>query len=173
MSHDPFTIEASLTNPFWQFSLTVYQSTPVKEQCLRLQNSTGVNVNLLLLCCWLAYSRQAITQLELKTAIDSINDWQQQVTQPLRQIRQYLKQQHDALINPFYQQLLNHEIQSEAYQQYWLYSQFESKEKLPYAFDEPLALCYLSWLFSDLDSSMDDNLYEQLKNFTAAVHQAI
>ena len=45
---------ASSPEPFWDYSLALYGRPGVEACCLRLQDRLGVDVNLLLLCCWLA-----------------------------------------------------------------------------------------------------------------------
>ena len=46
----------NLLNPeaFWQFSCELYARPGVKEKCLEAQNRLRLNVNILLLCQWLA-----------------------------------------------------------------------------------------------------------------------
>ena len=39
---------------FWQFSLEVYARPQVADLCLVLQDEHGFDVNILLLCLWLA-----------------------------------------------------------------------------------------------------------------------
>ncbi|MFB3151067.1 MAG: TIGR02444 family protein, partial [Alphaproteobacteria bacterium] len=43
-------------NPCWDFALVVYRRDGVAEACLALQESQGVDVNVLLFCCWLGES---------------------------------------------------------------------------------------------------------------------
>ncbi|CEK09532.1 TIGR02444 family protein [Legionella hackeliae] len=155
----------SLDNPFWQFSLKVYQQTSVKECCLLLQNSQGANVNLLLFCCWLSFFVDPISHEEFKQACDSIGVWHQQITTTLRQARQHAKTfSNNVWVRSFYNQLLTQEINSEAYQQDMLYSHF-SNRPLVFKKDETLALRYLSWLFEDMGVVVDKKLNLQLKNF--------
>ncbi|KTC77847.1 TIGR02444 family protein [Legionella brunensis] len=157
--------EHPLTNPFWQFSLKVYQSEPVKKQCLSLQNNTCANVNLLLFCCWLSGSLAPIPHSEFILVCDSINDWHTKVTLPLRQVRQYLKEsQTNPWVKSFYQHLLTQEIHSEAYQQQMLYAHFKQK-KLLHSFhsNKELALRYLTWLFEHMGIIIDKNLDLQLR----------
>ncbi|WP_218354211.1 TIGR02444 family protein [Alteromonas lipotrueiana] len=37
---------------FWRYSTSVYQQPQAEALCLRLQDSAGVNVNMLLMLCW-------------------------------------------------------------------------------------------------------------------------
>ena len=41
---------------FWDFSLEVYAKEGVADACLRLQDDLGIDVNMLLFCCWAGHS---------------------------------------------------------------------------------------------------------------------
>ncbi|WED42547.1 TIGR02444 family protein [Legionella cardiaca] len=164
-----------LDNPLWQFSLTVYQHQEIKEQCLSLQNTTGVNVNLLLFCCWLSYGVELISHFEFIKACDTIKDWNSQVTKTLRQARQSAKQwqESSSWVKNFYQQILTQEINSEAYQQYRLYSYFAQKQTSSPKKDEILSLKYLYWLFDEMKLTVDEHLDKQLKKFIVTILQVV
>ncbi|KTD22106.1 Uncharacterized conserved protein [Legionella lansingensis] len=175
-------------NAFWQFSLHVYQNPDVKECCLNLQNSTGVNVNLLLLCCWLSSYTEAIEQAEFIAACRLVEDWHKQVTESLRQVRRFLKnKQSESWVNLFYHTILNAEITSEAYQQQLLFSYFKHRTAVDMSVNknssiisqtqssaaielrkksnEEIALGYLHWLLNDMDIEINSQLNRQLVDF--------
>jgi uncharacterized protein (TIGR02444 family) len=72
---------------FWEFSLAFYAREPVGASCLSLQDRRGADVNILLLCCWLATLKLTITEAGIKSAIDAVHDWRRDVLEPLRAVR--------------------------------------------------------------------------------------
>ena len=82
-----------MDNPFWQFSLKLYATAGVENLCLQLQTQYGLNVNVLLWGCWLAEQDLLLDAEVLRQAQQSIALWQQQYVEPLRLMRQQLKDQ--------------------------------------------------------------------------------
>jgi uncharacterized protein (TIGR02444 family) len=79
-------------HPFWDFSLRVYGQPGVAPACLDLQDRHGLDVNLLLLCCWLGHCRKAKpTRAEIARLADAVAAWHNDVVRPLRQARRRLK----------------------------------------------------------------------------------
>ena len=77
---------------FWTFSLEVYGRPGVAPACLALQDRHGLDVNLLLLCCWIGRSRRpAPTRDEIARLCDAVAGWHQRVVRPLREVRRWLK----------------------------------------------------------------------------------
>ena len=74
-------------SPFWDFSLEVYAKPGVAQACLALQDECGVDVNLLLFCCWAG----PLDEAGVRRAIDAVAHWQTAVVQPLRAVRRLLK----------------------------------------------------------------------------------
>ena len=81
---------------FWEFSQDLYGCPGVAEACLALQDRRGLDVNLLLFCCWTGIRGQALTAEELRRRIDTVGPWQDQVVKPLRAARRWLKEQRTA-----------------------------------------------------------------------------
>jgi uncharacterized protein (TIGR02444 family) len=80
-------------NPFWDYSVALYRQPGVEAACLELQRRHGLDVNLVLLCCWQASLGGALdteTWRELRTLVES---WQAEVIRPLRALRRRLKVQ--------------------------------------------------------------------------------
>lgn len=77
---------------FWDFSLAVYGRPEVAAACLGLQDRHGLDVNLLLLACWLGASgRGALGQPAWQDLCAQVAVWQGQVVGPLREVRRRLK----------------------------------------------------------------------------------
>jgi uncharacterized protein (TIGR02444 family) len=78
-------------NPFWDFSLVVYRRPGVAEACLALQDRQGLDVNLLLFCCWAGSKGQRLDAEDIARLRRSVGEWQQAVVAPLRGVRRRLK----------------------------------------------------------------------------------
>ena len=77
---------------FWRFSLALYGKPGVSQAAIRLQDRHGLDVNLLLLCCFVGAGGQgALTRAELAQADRAVRRWRQEVVQPLRAVRRALK----------------------------------------------------------------------------------
>lgn len=72
---------------FWSFSLEVFALPRVARACLALQDRLGLDVNLLLFCCWLARRGRRLRPPELRAAVRCADAWQREVVQPLRRAR--------------------------------------------------------------------------------------
>jgi uncharacterized protein (TIGR02444 family) len=82
------SLDAALSpEAFWEFSLAFYAREPVGQACLSLQNRRGADVNILLLCCWLATLKLTVGELALKGAVEAVADWRHNVLEPLRGVR--------------------------------------------------------------------------------------
>lgn len=73
---------------FWSFSLDFYARPGVAETCLELQDRHGLDVNLVLYCCWRG---DILTQGQLQAAIALTAPWRAEIVQPLRVLRRRLK----------------------------------------------------------------------------------
>jgi len=92
---DPATPEA-LADEFWAFSLDLYAQPGVAAACLRLQDEQGLDVNVLLLCCWLARSgRGRLSEDDLAAAEARATPWRRDIVAPLRAVRRALKSMPD------------------------------------------------------------------------------
>jgi uncharacterized protein (TIGR02444 family) len=77
--------------PFWDYSLDLYRRPGVEDACLELQRRHGLDVNVLLLCCWLGARGVALDRAALERAELAVRAWQVEVVRPLRAVRQRLK----------------------------------------------------------------------------------
>jgi len=73
----------------WQYSLEVYPK--IKDVVLSLQDEHGLNVNLLLLAGYTQTLGCAIDEFDMQRLVEQTKQWQQQLTQPFRQLRRELK----------------------------------------------------------------------------------
>lgn len=81
------------SDSLWNYSCRVYQRESVSGACLRLQNTHGQDVNLLLFAAWHGHRRGLLAQPTLQQALSFSQAWAQGVVQPLRQARTWLKQE--------------------------------------------------------------------------------
>lgn len=105
-------------NPFWQYSITVYQRPVVADLCLKLQDEYQADVNMLLCSAWLSSIGQPLTDDLLNTLLLESQEWQESCLAPLRQVRRFLKTRSPADI---YQKMKQLELQLESIQQERLY----------------------------------------------------
>ena len=79
-------------HPFWDFSLNVYGSDGVAPACLVLQERHGIDVNVLLFCCWLGASGHgALDEGEIAAVCRTVDAWHRDVVRAVRGVRQRLK----------------------------------------------------------------------------------
>lgn len=84
---------AGLEDEFWRFSLAVYGGEEAGRACLGLQDRLGADVNLLLFCCWLGVTRGRLLRSdEFGRLIRAVAPWRNNVVEPLRAVRRYVKQ---------------------------------------------------------------------------------
>lgn len=76
---------------FWEFSVNLYSSSEVSSACLDLQNQHGIDVNLLLMCCWYGARVGELTETSLSQALAYSKQWREEVVKPLRQTRVWMK----------------------------------------------------------------------------------
>jgi uncharacterized protein (TIGR02444 family) len=93
--------EAITADKFWQFSLQLYPQ--VKPLCLQWQDELGVNVNLLLVLCYLEQQQLSLSTAELQQLAAQLNNFSAQFTKPLRTLR---KNTAIAAVTPAQQQTL-------------------------------------------------------------------
>lgn len=78
-------------NPFWDYALELYRRPGVERACLELQARHGVDVNIVLLCCWLASRGAAPDEPTLGRIAAIAETWQEAFVRPLRAVRSRLK----------------------------------------------------------------------------------
>lgn len=80
-------------NPVWDYACDLYGRPGVAEACLSLQDRRGLDVNLLLFCCWAGHCGRVLSADEVARLCDGVAEWNQDVIQPLRALRRWLKDQ--------------------------------------------------------------------------------
>lgn len=82
---------AALANPFWDYSLEVYQREAVAKACLALQDRLQLDVNLLLFCCWTGEHGHQLSEEQVRRCLKATGEWQREILAPLRGLRGRLK----------------------------------------------------------------------------------
>lgn len=85
------------SNPFWDFSLALYGRPGVAPALLGLQDRHGIDVNLLLYCCWMGTGGQLLSPADLAAARDVALAWQHEIVHPIRAVCRRLKAGFPAL----------------------------------------------------------------------------
>ncbi len=83
---------APTADDFWEFSIRVYGTPDVEPACLNLQDEFGLNVNLILYCCWAGSLGVRLERDQLDGVIAAVAEWQRAVVLPLRGVRRQLKE---------------------------------------------------------------------------------
>lgn len=78
-------------SPFWQFSLDFYSRPGVADACLELQDSAGVDVNVMFYVLFLASQLRQIDRIDAAHIDASIKGWREIAVIPLRTLRRKLK----------------------------------------------------------------------------------
>ena len=106
----------------WTFSLAVYDQPGVATACLGLQDRHGLDVNLLLYCCWAGVRGQTLNASKLRKLEDAIESWSREVVHPLRAVRRRLKTERDDEAQDLRAKVLQLEIEAERLEQVRLLS---------------------------------------------------
>ena len=109
-------------NEFWRFSLAVYLQAGVAEECLELQRTAGIDVNLLLFSAWIGTRAIALSGEDIKAASKCVVDWQEFVVRPLRRVRQDMKELEQVESDSFRTRVKAIELEAEQIEQAILFS---------------------------------------------------
>lgn len=110
-------------NPLWQYSTSYYQNPEVESMLLKLQDTVGADINMLLLCCWLGEQGRLITSEQLRQLQKLTARWRAECVLPLRAVRRFLKDQPEVV--DFREQIKALELHAEQQQQDQLYRYFQ------------------------------------------------
>jgi len=118
-----------MSNPFWDYSLATYGLDEVANNCLVLQDSFGLDVNLLLYAAWLANMDTRLDGEHLAAVEAEIADWRDQVVKPLRALRRRLP--HHARAAYVREEIKGLELRVEQQQQDLMFACFQQSGDLP------------------------------------------
>ncbi len=76
---------------FWSFTLALYSKPGVAPALIGLQDRLGLDVNMLLFCCWAGADGRLLTAADVKAVEAVAEPWQSEVVRPLRALRRRLK----------------------------------------------------------------------------------
>ena len=76
---------------FWDFSVRTYRKPGVAEACLSLQEQHGLDVNVLLYCCWYGCTRGTLDGPAMERILSFAEQWADNVVRPLRAARTWMK----------------------------------------------------------------------------------
>lgn len=76
---------------FWNFSVATYGKAGVAEACLHLQEQLGIDVNILLYCCWYGCTRGTLDGAAMERILSFAEPWSEHVVRPLRAARTWMK----------------------------------------------------------------------------------
>jgi len=84
-------VKLKYDNDFWRFSLTVYSQNEVAKECLALQDTLCIDVNILLFCAWVGTRAVALNREDIERASGAVTTWYEKVVCPLRAVRKITK----------------------------------------------------------------------------------
>src|ERR1700722_14306139 len=101
-------------HPFWKFSVKIYSHPVVENTLIALQDERGLNINVLLFCCWYSLGDQGrLSKLKIKEILSSIQPWHERIVTPLRRIRAQLKTEPNFPWPGIRQEVQTHELIAE------------------------------------------------------------
>jgi uncharacterized protein (TIGR02444 family) len=166
---------------FWRFSNQIYRRPGIAEACLDLQNSQGVDVNLILFACWYGVNQGLLPEDSVKRSRDYSRRWSTHVVVPLRQARTWMKQS-EALLPAFdnlmqqYQQLREQikttELKAEYFQQNLLESIVDSVDVKPECDEATQGRNVRTNLLHYLPAQTDPEILKLLSDNAVAIHQS-
>jgi uncharacterized protein (TIGR02444 family) len=117
--------EMNYDNAFWTFSLDVYAASGVKAECLALQATHDVDVNLLLFCAWAGAERRwRLAPADINRLSEAVRAWQETVVKPLRSVRRALKmhEQQNVAAHDLRKRIAADELEAERIEQAMLFA---------------------------------------------------
>jgi uncharacterized protein (TIGR02444 family) len=123
------TLTNTESNPFWEFSLSIYAQPGVAVCCLQLQESAAVDVNVLLYACWCASEGWVLGTTELAAVTAAVEDWRRDVVLPLRLLRRDLREYPG--VESTRAILKQAELEAEREQQQKMYCHSQSRVQTP------------------------------------------
>lgn len=78
--------------PIWDFVLNYYRQQGVSEAAIKLQDSAGIDVNMILFLMWLSGQAKTLAEADMRKLSEASHVWQRSVVVPIRNIRRLLKE---------------------------------------------------------------------------------
>jgi uncharacterized protein (TIGR02444 family) len=117
------TPASAAENEFWRFSLAVYASPGVAAECLALQHSLDLDVNVLLFAAWLGWSRHvALSAQDLQGVAAEARPWSERVVKTLRAARRLIKDRPEAAVMALREKIRAAELDAERIEQDMLFA---------------------------------------------------
>lgn len=91
-AEEPHMTTENSAPPIWDFVLGYYRQQGVSEAAITLQDSAGVDVNMILFLMWLASQKRALAAAEARAVSEKSIGWQHSVVVPIRGVRRLLKE---------------------------------------------------------------------------------
>jgi len=85
------TMTTADDSTFWSFTVGLYGKPGVASALIGLQDRLGLDVNMLLYCCWAGADGRLLSREDLKAVEAVAEPWQSEVVRPLRALRRRLK----------------------------------------------------------------------------------
>jgi uncharacterized protein (TIGR02444 family) len=85
------TMDAA-AQPIWDFVLGYYRQQGVSEAAIALQDSAGIDVNMILFLMWLSGQGKTLAEADMRKLGEASHGWQRSVVAPIRNIRRLLKE---------------------------------------------------------------------------------
>lgn len=156
--------------PFWIYSLATYGQENVAAECLALQDRFGLDINLILLCCWLGSLGTVLDRAEADQACALAREWAVPVITPLRTVRRHLKTRiANKHISRLREQLATLELEAEKIQQSRLYEHFGALPSDPDTQPPQAAARNLAHYLAALGLPLEPPLRETLVKLLAAI----
>ena len=89
---DAKALPGDAADRLWAFSVAIYGKSEVAPVCLALQDDHGLDVNVLLFCCWAAAEgAPPLADAAIADAVAATEPWRARAVAPLRAVRRDLK----------------------------------------------------------------------------------
>jgi uncharacterized protein (TIGR02444 family) len=83
---------AGASPPIWDFVLNYYRQQGVSEAAVVLQDTAGIDVNMILFLMWLSSQKKTLAEADMRKLGENSHGWQRSVVVPIRNIRRLLKE---------------------------------------------------------------------------------
>ena len=122
-----------MAEDLWTFSNRIYRAEGVAAACINLQDRHGLDVNMLLFCCWTGMELGAVPEAALAEADAISAPWSDNVVGPIRHARRWLKANRGE--SPLREQIRSIELDAERREQHELEAYANTIEGVGYGAD--------------------------------------